>query len=176
MIKRVHMTAGVVLAAVIVLSGCGATKSDIGKSTPQPASTAGRSGSAVGAPRADSSSSTGESGGKQSSRPTAPSTPTASPSVAAARPLKDGTAVLTHCADTDDPYATVAVQNPNGRQGLFAVRISYKNANGFTMAETYDEVSVPAKSKAKVRVAVASAGPVDEIARCEVNPRATAVR
>ncbi|WP_369263501.1 hypothetical protein [Streptomyces sp. R35] len=84
--------------------------------------------------------------------------------------------MLTHCADTDDPYATVAVQNPNGRQGLFAVRISYKNANGFTMTETYDEVSVPAKSKAKVRVAVASAGPVDEIARCEVNPRATAVR
>ncbi|WP_405729823.1 hypothetical protein OG885_11040 [Streptomyces sp. NBC_00028] len=156
MIKRVHMTAGVVLAAVMVSSGCGATTSDEAKPGPQPAS--------------------GESGGKQSSRPTAPSTPTASPSVAAARPLKDGTAVLTHCADADDPYATVAVRNPNGRQGLFAVRISYKTANGFTMAETYDQVSVPAKSKAELRVAVASAGPVDEIARCEVNPRATAVR
>jgi len=84
--------------------------------------------------------------------------------------------VLTHCADTDDPYATVAVRNPNGREGVFAVKISYKNADGFTMTETYDEVSVPAKSKAKLRVPVASAGPVDEIARCEVNPRATAVR
>jgi len=159
-IKRVHMTAGVVLAAVIVLSGCGATKSDEAKSTPQPASTAGRS----------------DSGGKQSSHPTAPSTPTASASVTAAPPLKDGTAVLTHCADTDDPYATVAVRNPNGRQGVFAVKISYKNANGFTMAETYDQVPVPAKSKTKVRVAVASAGPVDQIARCEVDPRVTAVR
>ncbi|MFF5497726.1 hypothetical protein [Streptomyces aquilus] len=175
MIKRVHMTAGVILAAVITLSGCGATKSDEAKSTAQPASTA-RSGSPVGAPSADSASSTGESGGKQSARPTAPSTPTASPSVTATRPLKDGTAVLTHCADNDDPYATVAVRNPNGRQGLFAVRITYKTANGFTMAETYNQVSVPAKSQAKVRVAVASAGPVDEIARCEVNPRATAVR
>ncbi|WP_329343825.1 hypothetical protein OG866_44440 [Streptomyces sp. NBC_00663] len=84
--------------------------------------------------------------------------------------------MLTHCADTDDPYATVAVRNPNGRQGLFAVRISYKTANGFTMAETYDQVSVPAKSKAELRVAVASTGHVGEIARCEVNPRAAAVR
>ena len=175
MIKRVRMTAGVVLAAVMVLSGCGATKSDKGKSAPQPASTAGTA-SAGGAPCADSATSTGKSGGKQSSRPTAPSTPAASASTTAARPLKDGTAILTHCADPDDPYATVAVRNPNGRQGVFAVRISYKTADGFTMAETYDQVSVPAKSKAKVRVAVASAGPVDDIARCEVNPRAVAVR
>ncbi|WP_146238340.1 hypothetical protein [Streptomyces sp. Act143] len=175
MIKRVHMTAGMALAAVIVLSGCGATKSDKAKSTPQTASTA-KSGSAVGAPSADSAPSTGESSGKQSAQPTAPSTPTASPSATAAQPLKDGTAVLTHCADNDDPYATVTVRNPNGRRGLFAVKISYKTANGFTMAETYNQVSVPAKSKATVRVAVASAGPVDEIARCDVNPRATAVR
>ncbi|MER5600863.1 hypothetical protein [Streptomyces sp. NPDC002265] len=84
--------------------------------------------------------------------------------------------MLTHCADEDDPYVTVAVRNPNGRQGLFAVRISYKNADGFTMFKTYDQVSVPAKSKEKVRVAAARGGPVDEIARCEVNPRATAVQ
>jgi hypothetical protein len=127
------------------------------------------------APSADSGPSTGESGGTQRSRPTGSSTPTASPSVAAARPLKDGAAVLTHCADTDDPDAIVEVRNPNGREGLFGVKIGYVNANGFTMSETYDQVLVPAKGKAKLRVAVVSA-PVDEIDRCEVNPRATAVR
>ncbi|MER5473760.1 hypothetical protein ABZX90_43400 [Streptomyces sp. NPDC002935] len=174
MIKQVHMTAAVVLAAAMALSGCGATKPGTAKSAPKPASTA-RSGSAAGAPSADSGPSTGESGGTQRSRPTDRSTPTASPSVAAARPLKDGTAVLTHCADTDDPDAIVEVRNPNGRQGLFGVKISYKDAHGFTMSETYDQVLVSAKSKAKVRVAVVSA-PVDEIDRCEVNPRATAVR
>ncbi|MEU1200332.1 hypothetical protein ABZ446_29470 [Streptomyces sp. NPDC005813] len=84
--------------------------------------------------------------------------------------------MLTHCANTDDPYTTVKVRNPNGREGLFAVRISYKDARGFTMSETYDQVLVSAKSDTRVRVAAASAGPVDKIDRCEVNPRATAVR
>ncbi|MGD1216832.1 hypothetical protein AB9Q10_00195 [Streptomyces krungchingensis] len=172
MIKRVHMTAGVVLAAVMVLSGCGATESGKAKSTPQSASTA-KSGRAVGA---DSGSGTGENGGTQRSRPTDRSTPTASPSATPARPLKDGTAVLAHCADTDDPYTTVEVRNPNGRQGLFGVKIGYKDAHGSTMSESYDEVMVSAKSKAKVRVAAASAGPVEAIDRCEVSPRATAVR
>jgi len=84
--------------------------------------------------------------------------------------------VLTHCADTDDPYATVEVRNPNEREGTFAVKIIYKNAHGFAMSETYNQVSVPAKSSERVRVAVASMGPVDEIDRCEVNPRADAVQ
>ncbi|MGW0968843.1 hypothetical protein [Streptomyces sp. NPDC002516] len=111
----------------------------------------------------------GESGGTRSS------SPTASPSVAA-RPLRDATARLTHCADEDDPYVTVEVRNPNSREGLFAVRIHYKNADGFTMSESYDQVSVSAKGKATIRVAVASMGPLDEVARCEVAPRAAAVR
>ncbi|GAA5030422.1 hypothetical protein [Streptomyces siamensis] len=172
MIKRVYMTAGVVLAAVIALSGCGAEKSGKAKSTPQSAATA-KSGGAVGSPSADSGANTGESGGTQ---PTDRSTPTASPFVTATRPLKDGTAVLTHCADSDDPYTTVEVRNPNARQGVFGVKISYKDAHGFTMSESYDEVTVSAKSKAPVRVAAAGAGPVDAISLCAVNPRATAVR
>ncbi|MER5475309.1 hypothetical protein [Streptomyces sp. NPDC002685] len=168
MIKRVHMTAGVVLAAVIAMSGCGATKPDNATSSPQSASTAS-SGSTAGAPSAGSGSPTGEDGGTQRS------TPTPSPS-AATRPLKDGTAVLTHCADADDPYTTVVVRNPNEREGTFGVKINYKDAHGFTMSETYEQVLVAAKGKARIRSAVASSGPLDEIDRCEVNPRATAVR
>ncbi|WP_406368771.1 hypothetical protein OG788_02175 [Streptomyces sp. NBC_00647] len=170
MIKRVHLTAGVVLAAVIAMSGCGATKPGNAKSSPQSASTA-----AAGAPGADSGSPTGEDGDTQRSRPTERSTPTPSLSVAATRPLKDGTAVLTHCADADDPYTTVVVRNPNEREGTFGVKINYKDTHGFTMSETYEQVLVAAKGKARVRAAVASAGPLDEIERCEVNPRATAV-
>ncbi|MFF8532281.1 hypothetical protein ACF07B_10025 [Streptomyces sp. NPDC015532] len=83
--------------------------------------------------------------------------------------------MLTHCADADDPDAIVVVRNPNGREGLFGVKIGYKDASGFTMSETYDQVLVPAKGRAKLRVAVVSV-PVDEIERCEVDPRATAVR
>ncbi|WP_369244346.1 hypothetical protein [Streptomyces sp. R41] len=90
--------------------------------------------------------------------------------------MKDGTAVLIHCASTDDPYATVEVSNPNGREGLFTAKISFKNEHGFTIIDTGDQVSVPAKDKATVRVPVASTGRVDEIDHCEVNPRATADR
>ncbi|MET8858596.1 hypothetical protein [Streptomyces sp. NPDC004579] len=156
------------MAAVIALSGCGATKSGQAKSTPRPSPTA-TSGSPLGTPGADSASSTGESGGTQRS------TPTASPSVTA-RPLKAGTALLTHCANEDDPYVTVEVRNPNSREGLFAVKVHYKNADGFTMSESYNQVSVSAKGKTRLRVAVASMGPLDEIARCEVVPRASVVR
>ncbi|MFC5219813.1 hypothetical protein [Streptomyces coerulescens] len=125
----------------------------------------------------DSGTSTGGSGdGTDRSRPTHRSTPTASPSSDTARPLKDGTAVLISCASADDPYATVEVRNPNGRDGLFTVRISFKDAHGFTMIDTGDQVSVPAKGTATYRVAVASTGRVDQIDRCEVNPRATADR
>ncbi|MFE0514182.1 hypothetical protein [Streptomyces sp. NPDC058964] len=84
--------------------------------------------------------------------------------------------MLIHCASTDDPYATVEVRNPNGREGLFTVRVSFKDEHGFTMIDTSDQVSVSAKDKATLRVPVASAGRVDEIDHCEVNPRATADR
>ncbi|MFI0960569.1 hypothetical protein ACH4S8_03965 [Streptomyces sp. NPDC021080] len=125
----------------------------------------------------DSGTATGGSGGAtHRPRSTGRSTPTASPSGDTARPLKDGTAVLRHCASTDDPYATVEVRNPNGREGLFTVGISFKDAHGFTMIKTSDQVSVPAKDKATVRVPVAGAGHVDEIDHCEVDPRAAAVR
>ncbi|MFD9323479.1 hypothetical protein ACFWDQ_38545 [Streptomyces sp. NPDC060053] len=84
--------------------------------------------------------------------------------------------MLIHCASPDDPYATVEVRNPNGREGLFTVNINFKDEHGFTIIDTGDQVLVSAKDKATVRVAVASSGRVDEIDHCEVNPRATADR
>ncbi|MGW1534508.1 hypothetical protein [Streptomyces aureus] len=172
MIKRVHLTVSVVLAAVIAMSGCGTTKPGNAKSSPHSASTAGSS-STVGARRADSGSPTGENADARPALPTERSTPTPSPSVT--RPLKDGTAVLVHCADADDPYTTAVVRNPNGREGTFGLKIHYQDAHGFTMGETYEQVLVAAKGRERVRVAAASLGPIDEISRCEVSPRATAV-
>ncbi|MEV5784969.1 MULTISPECIES: hypothetical protein [Streptomyces] len=134
-------------------------------------------GSSSGGDAYGSGTSSGLSGGATyRSRPTHRSTPTASSTGGTARPLKDGTAVLVHCASTEDPYATVEVRNPNGRDSVLTVKIAFKDARGFTMIDTSDQVSVPAKDKATVRVPVASAGHVDEIDHCEVDRRAVAVR
>ncbi|MEU9925390.1 hypothetical protein AB0H51_29600 [Streptomyces griseoluteus] len=107
--------------------------------------------------------------GAYRSRPTTRSSPTAS-----ARPLKDGTAVLKHCADADDPYTTVEVSNPNARDAIFTVKVGFKDESGFKMAETTDQVSVPAKSTATHRVFGGRAGDVSRISRCEVQRRADA--
>ncbi|MFH0518588.1 hypothetical protein ACHBTE_15590 [Streptomyces sp. M41] len=56
------------------------------------------------------------------------------------------------------------------------MKIDVKDRHGLTMIDTGNQVSVPAKDKATYRVAMASTGRLDEIARCEVNPRATADR
>ncbi|SEE04385.1 hypothetical protein SAMN04490357_6725 [Streptomyces misionensis] len=124
------------------------------------------------------STSTSTGGGSRRSRPTRTPTPTptASSSRAAARPLRDGTAVLVHCASTADPYATVEVRNPNGRDGVFMVKMSFKDARGFAIADTGNEVSVPAKGRTTLRVSAVSTGRVAEIAHCEVDPRAVADR
>jgi hypothetical protein len=118
----------------------------------------------------DSATGTGDSGG--SSQPT----PTTSPSGGTVRPLKDGTAVLVHCASMEDPYATVEIRNPNGRDGLFTVKIHFKDKHGYTLIDTSDQVSVPAKDKTTFRVAVASTGRVDMIDHCEVDQKAAADR
>ncbi|MEU8935674.1 hypothetical protein AB0D30_38025 [Streptomyces sp. NPDC048409] len=119
---------------------------------------------------------TGEaSGGEtQRSQPTHRSTPTASPS-ASARPLRNGTVVLVRCASVDDPYATVEVRNPNTRETVFTAKVSLKARNGFTLIDSTRQVSVPAKSRKTLRMAVASAGgSLDEVDHCEVDPVATA--
>ena len=127
-----------------------------------------------------STSSGGTTGGSTNSsthrsRPTYRSTPTATSS-ATARPLKDGTAVLKRCASLDDPYSTVEVRNPNGREALFTVKVAYKNSNGSTLADTTSQVSVPANGRATLRMAAAGTGVLDRLDHCEVDPRATADR
>ncbi|MEW2621330.1 hypothetical protein [Streptomyces sp. NPDC048106] len=130
-----------------------------------------------GSDSSDSATSSSDSGGgSHPSRTTHPSTPTAFPSHATAQPLKDGTAVLVHCASVADPYATVEVRNPNGREGLFTVKINFKDARGITLVDTGDQVSVPAKDKTTLRVPLISSGRVEEIAHCDVDPRAVADR
>ncbi|MFF5477056.1 hypothetical protein ACFY5C_06900 [Streptomyces sp. NPDC012935] len=157
------VSAMAVLALTGFSSGCGAgSRGDAGSSSGSSGSDAHASGASTG----------GE--GTHRSQPTHSPTPTASPSNETARPLKDGTAVVMSCASTDDPYATVEIRNPNGRAGIFTVRINFKDEHGFTLLETGNQVPVPAKGTTTHRVAVAGAGRVDEIDRCEVDPRATA--
>ncbi|MGY6025433.1 hypothetical protein [Streptomyces spinosirectus] len=157
-------------------SGCSNSAQDHDSSTSGDGGSHGNDphgGSSSGSPGSDSygsGSSTHDSGG--SSQPTS----TASPSSGAARPLKDGNAVLVHCASTEDPYATVEIRNPNRRDGLFTVKVAFKDKHGYTMIDTSDQVSVPAQDKTTFRVAVASSGRVDMIAHCEVDPRAAADR
>ncbi|MCX4812956.1 hypothetical protein OG601_20385 [Streptomyces sp. NBC_01239] len=125
----------------------------------------------------DTSTSSGgsTSGSTHRSRPTYRSTPTATSS-ATARPLKDGTAVLKRCASVEDPYSTVEVRNPNGREALFTVKVTYKAGNGSTLADTTSQVSVPANGRATLRMAAAGTGALDRLDHCEVDPRATADR
>lgn len=151
--------------------GCSNSRQDQDSS-----STPHGTGSSGGDPHAPAMSTSDSGGGSHLSRTTHPSAPTASPSHATAQPLKDGTAVLVHCANVEDPYATVEVRNPNGREGLFTVKTNFKNARGFILVDTGDQVSVPAKGKTTLRIPVASSGHVGEIAHCDVEPRAVADR
>ncbi|MFD6309876.1 hypothetical protein [Streptomyces nigra] len=100
------------------------------------------------------------------------STPSASPSPEDTRPLKDATAVLVSCASPQDPRATVKVSNPNTRDGSFAVKIGFLDASGFEMVKTRDPVWAAAGKTETYRVRVTTAGVVDHIARCVVEPRA----
>lgn len=120
-------------------------------------------------------SGTSTGGGTYRARPTHRSTPTASSS-GTAQPPKDGTAVLKRCASSRDPFATVEVRNPNGREATFTVRVTFKDVGGYVVARTTDQVLVSAKDRATLRVPVAGTGRVIDIDHCEVDPRATADR
>ncbi|MFE6481625.1 hypothetical protein ACFVGN_01590 [Streptomyces sp. NPDC057757] len=123
-----------------------------------------------GSDASNSGTSTGDSGGSSHSTPTAPST-SGTP-----RPLKDGTAVLVRCASMEDPYATVEIRNPNGRDGLFNLKVNFRDKYGRAVVDTGNQVWVPAKDRTTYRVPVASSGRLDVIDQCVVNPRAAAVR
>lgn len=141
--------------------GCSSSRQDHDSSSPSPGGDASDSGS---------------------SRPrsTSPSTPTASPSTSTAspsatpRPLKNGTAALVRCASVADPYAVVEVRNPNGRDAVFFVKMTFKNGRGLVVMNAGDQVSVPAKGRTTYRVSAISSGLVEEIAHCEVDPIAVA--
>ncbi|MFI5887867.1 hypothetical protein [Streptomyces sp. NPDC051554] len=137
--------------------GCSSSSQDHDTSTSSGGSTGGSSG-----------------GSSYTHRPNYRSTPTATSS-ATARPLKDGTAVLKRCASVADPYTTVEVRNPNGREALFTVKVAYKDRTGFTMADASSQVSVPANGKATLRMAAASTGALDRLDHCEVDRFATAL-
>ncbi|MEQ8146642.1 hypothetical protein [Streptomyces sp. OP7] len=107
--------------------------------------------------------------------PTPTPTPTVSVSVSAAPPPKDGTAVLVRCADTEDPYATVEIENPNARDAVLEVKVHFADAYGSPLLDTSDQVDVFAKDKATYRVP-ARIQYTDRIAHCEVEPVARAVR
>ncbi len=84
--------------------------------------------------------------------------------------------MLKRCASLDDPYSTVEVRNPNGRETLFTVKVAYKDRTGVTLADTTSQVSVPANGRATLRMAAASTGALDRLDHCAVDPRATADR
>lgn len=148
--------------------GCSSSRQDHDSSSPG-GSSGGSSDDAYG------SGTTGGTGGTYRSRPTYRSTPTPTSS-ADTRPLKDGTAVLKRCASTDDPYTTVEVRNPNGREALFTVKVAYKSSAGATLADATSQVSVPANGRATLRMAAAGTGALDRLDHCEVEPRATVDR
>ncbi|MCF2536288.1 hypothetical protein K6168_11545 [Streptomyces sp. FB2] len=76
------------------------------------------------------------------------------------------------CASPEDPRATVKVINPNTRDGSFAVKIRFLDARGLEMVKTHDPVWAAAGETTTYRVRVTTAGVVDHIARCVVEPRA----
>jgi hypothetical protein len=105
---------------------------------------------------------------------TAQPTPTVSPASSTAQPLKDGTAVLVRCASTEDPYATVEVRNPNGRDTVLDLKVSFADQYGFTLLDTGQQLLVPAKGTTTYRVPIAGSKYADKIVQCKVDPVAAA--
>lgn len=160
--RSIAVSATIVVSLSVLSAGCAE-----GSHTARTSSTAspGKA-TATTEPSADSSAST-----PASQPPSSPSTEATEPSP---EPLKDGSAVLVSCASPSDPRATVKITNPNRRDGVFTVKIAFLDAQGFKMVETRDGVSVPAKETTTYRVRVTTAGVVDRIDRCVVEPRAAA--
>ncbi|OIJ63999.1 hypothetical protein [Streptomyces mangrovisoli] len=123
-----------------------------------------------------SGASTGGGSAATRTRPTHRATPTASPSGGTARPLDDGSAVLVHCASVADPYATVVVENPNGRKGTFTVSVTFQDSHGRTLTTGTGRALVPAQDDTTIRVAVTATADVERISHCVVAPKATAER
>ncbi|MEU9640497.1 hypothetical protein [Streptomyces sp. NPDC048188] len=59
---------------------------------------------------------------------------------------------LVACAEEGQPYATVEVTNPNAVEYTFPVTVLFKDADGTTLTEGSEEVTVPADGVTPVRV------------------------
>ncbi|WP_395576598.1 hypothetical protein [Streptomyces sp. BK79] len=151
-------------------AGCSSSGQDHDGSTPDGSVPPGSS--PTGSPSSDShdsKASDDEAGGG-----TAQPTPTVSPTSSSAQPLKDGTAVLVRCASTEDPYATVEVRNPNGRDTVLDLKVSFADQHGFTLLDTGHQLLVSAKGTTTYRVPIAGSQYADKIAQCKVDPVAAA--
>ncbi|MER6165950.1 hypothetical protein [Streptomyces violaceorubidus] len=78
---------------------------------------------------------------------------------------------LVDCAEKSMPYATVEVTNPNAVEYTFSVTVLFKDADGTTLTEGSEEVTVPADGVAAVRVPFDGSGAPDH---CELDHTVTA--
>ncbi|MFG2315946.1 hypothetical protein [Streptomyces tendae] len=62
------------------------------------------------------------------------------------------TLMLVTCASASQSWATVEVTNPNAAEYTFPVTVLFKDADGTTLTEGSEEVTVPADGVAAVRV------------------------
>jgi hypothetical protein len=80
----------------------------------------------------------------------------------------EGTAKLLSCVTEKEPYATVEVTNPNVREVDYWVYVTFKDTLGNEVARKYDDVEVPAKGKATVKIYLYSSL-VDQVDHCEAD-------
>ncbi|MFD0319325.1 hypothetical protein [Streptomyces flavalbus] len=82
--------------------------------------------------------------------------------------------MLVRCANMQDPYATVEIRNPNGRDAVLNLKVSFADNHGYTLLDTRHQVPVPAKDRTTYRVPITSSPHADKIVQCKVDPIATA--
>ncbi|PPS89028.1 hypothetical protein [Streptomyces sp. MH60] len=78
---------------------------------------------------------------------------------------------LVTCVREDQPWSTVEVTNPNATGYTFAVTVLFKDADGTTIGEGTEEVTVPADGETAVRVPFDGSGIPDH---CELDTTAPA--
>ncbi|MFC8880355.1 hypothetical protein [Streptomyces ardesiacus] len=85
--------------------------------------------------------------------------------------VEAATVTLVSCAGEGEPWATVEVTNPNAGEYTFPVTVLFKDANGTTLTEGSEEVTVPAEGVTAVRVPYDGSADPDH---CELEHSVTA--
>ncbi|MER6321443.1 hypothetical protein [Streptomyces coelicoflavus] len=80
--------------------------------------------------------------------------------------IESATLTLVACTEESQPYATVEAANPNGGEYTFPVTVLFKDADGTTISERSEQVTVPADGVAAVRVPFDGSGTPDH---CELD-------